>query len=67
MHTYRQTGPTEWTVGFERQGVYVRWRPIMVFATEAEAAGYCAYLNGGTAVTAPVRAVKTEPKPEPNH
>jgi len=39
----------------------------MVFATEAEAAGYCAYLNGGTAVTAPVRAVKTEPKPEPNH
>jgi hypothetical protein len=47
MHTYRQTGDTEWTVGFERTSMLSSWRAIMTFATEAEAANYAAFLNGG--------------------
>jgi hypothetical protein len=63
MHTYRQTGPAEWTVGFERQGVYDRWRSIMVFPTEAEAAAYVAFLNGGTQVAG--RSAPRDAEPEP--
>lgn len=52
MHTYRQTGENSWTVGFERDRVVGSWREIMTFATEAEAANYAAFLNGGAPAAA---------------
>lgn len=61
MHTYRQTGENEWTVGFERPARYVPWRAIMTFPTEAEAAAYCAFLNGGTQVAG--RSTKDQTAP----
>jgi hypothetical protein len=69
MHTYRQTGESEWTVGFERTARFDSWRAIMVFTTEAEAASYCAYLNGGTPVagraTPPQQPAATPADPSP--
>lgn len=68
MHTYRQTGATEWTVGFERTARFDSWRAIRVFATEAEAASYAAYLNGGTTPVASSRAIQqaAEPPADPS-
>lgn len=47
MHSYRQTGDNEWTVGFDRPAQVGSWRAIKAFPTESEAAAYCAFLNGG--------------------
>lgn len=47
MHTYRQTGPSEFTVGYERFARNDSWHAIRAFPTEARAAAYVAFLNGG--------------------
>jgi hypothetical protein len=57
MHTYRNTEASLdgslWTVGhYEMMGYDTsssdyRWRPMKDFSTEAEAAAYVSYLNGG--------------------
>lgn len=49
MHTYRNMGDY-WCVGFRRDPY--GFDEIKDFATEAEAAAYASYLNGGTQVVA---------------
>ena len=46
MHTYRETKPGEFTVGFHASGLDA-FRPIRVFTNEPGAAAYTAFLNGG--------------------
>jgi hypothetical protein len=48
MHTYRKSGD-EWTVGFciPGSGELPWWQTIRDFQSEAEAAVYVSFLNGG--------------------
>jgi hypothetical protein len=62
MHTYRQTGDAEWTVGFERTSMLSSWRAIMVFPSEAEAANYAAFLNGGQPAAGRAATRQDEPQ-----
>jgi len=50
MHTYRGSGD-EWTVGFciPGSGELPWWQTIRHFQSEAEAAAYVSFLNGGYA------------------
>lgn len=60
MHTYlprTRDGVLEWVVVFSDT---VGARPIKTFATEADAAAYVSYLNGGAAA-APVTSSQEAP------
>jgi hypothetical protein len=52
MHTYRKSGD-EWTVGFciPGSGELPWWQTIRDFQSEAQAAAYVSFLNGGKAMT----------------
>lgn len=48
MHTYRKSEENLWTVGFEVFNPDATdFRPIKDFNTEAGAAAYASFLNGG--------------------
>jgi hypothetical protein len=54
MHTYRKSGD-EWTVGFcipgSGEAGLPWWQTIRDFQSEAEAAAYVSFLNGGKVMT----------------
>ena len=50
MHTYQKSEPGLWTVGYwlhDDPTYPARFHPLKDFGTEAGAAAYVSYLNGG--------------------
>lgn len=63
MHTYHKTDGDKWRVWFSRPNSQPS-SGLKDFATEAEAAAYVSYLNGGAAPAPPPATTRVESTPE---